>query len=84
MNKAKVKRGASTATPDAPALALKPEPEVQEWYEVETSRVGANDWFAVSNTTADTLEGARNQRCSYASGFEYRIVRRRMTTEVAE
>ncbi len=61
----------------------------QVWYELEYSRVGDNDWYA-SAITADTEEQAKRQMGEAATaatghavdGYEYRVVRKRLTAEV--
>lgn len=67
----------------------------EQWFELEVSEVGANDWYAVSgrNRTFDAITNAeaeirRRQRVekrkAQAPGtvrYEYRIVCKTLTTE---
>lgn len=57
--------------------------DTQVWFELEYSVKGANDWFAVGNTSADTPE-AINQKLTAMAGhpaYEYRAVKKTLVTE---
>lgn len=60
----------------------------QVWYELEYSRAGDDDWYAASpdsGHTADTLEAMQRilaRQPKVAAGFEYRAVKKTLTTEV--
>ena len=56
----------------------------QVWYEVQYSLRGAENWYS-SSSTADTIEGIRRKLEGFdlaQNKFEYRVVRRVLTTEV--
>jgi hypothetical protein len=68
-----------------------PEPDVEVWYALEVSAPDADDWYATSPQTADSEKGARallaNQTLAdrqHNTRFDYRIVRKTLTTEVIE
>jgi hypothetical protein len=62
----------------------KPETTTEQWYEIEYSRIGADDWCAESDT-ADTLESARRIHAQRkVVDFEFRIVKKTLSTEVIE
>lgn len=57
--------------------------EVEEWYEIEISIKGADDWF-VTTDNADTLGRIREiQAKNYGNPSEYetRIVKKTLTSE---
>ena len=59
------------------------------WYEIQYSLRDADDWYT-SGFTADTIEAARKslteklsrRQMAPPTSFDYRIVRRTLTTEV--
>ena len=58
----------------------------ETWYELYSSRVGANDWFRNSSAQYDTLETARKaaQSGGWARGFDFKIIRVTRIEEDAE
>ena len=63
----------------------------QEWFELEYSAAGTDDWFASSGDTADTEAGIRALLAAKRKAFEvdlllgrfeFRAVRKVLTTEV--
>lgn len=59
------------------------------WYAIEVSMKGADDWFSTSASTSDTVKHAKGkladlQQKDTGGVYEYRIVRKTVTTEVVE
>lgn len=60
--------------------------QTETWYEVESSAVGADDWYA-TRITGDSAENLRRHLeggSDRVDGFEFRIVRKTLTTEATE
>lgn len=64
--------------------------DTQVWFEVEYSDPSINDWFSSAISGVDTIEDARLKRDEIRARrdgitkFDYRIVKKTMTTEVVE
>lgn len=65
--------------------------ETDVWYAIEASVKDADDWYTASAGTSDSIESAKGkladlQRCDIkqrmSNLWEYRIVRKTVTTEV--
>lgn len=67
----------------------RPDPTTEEWFQIEYSRTGADDWFSEIET-GDTLESARRKHGKRKAdldlpvSFEFRIVKKTLSTEVIE
>lgn len=59
-------------------------PYEEVWYAIEASFKDADDWFANTSATYDSIESARNQTIHKVAGFDYRIVRKTLRTEVVK
>lgn len=65
------------------------QPDIEVWYEVEYSNKGENDWFRTGEGKCDSVEGAKARVKRYADvrmshGFDYRIVKEALISEVVE
>lgn len=60
-----------------------PETTTEVWYELEWSQAGAEDWFTYGSQ-ADSVASiaSRLQRARAVPQFDYRAVRKVLTTEV--
>lgn len=59
----------------------------QVWYELEYSHAGEDDWYASSSAKVDTEAGIRmlldsHNQLRHTLSFEYRMVRKTLSTEV--
>lgn len=81
-----VKRGTNSAPLQSRRTSA--DIDTQVWFSVESSRIGENDWFALSDARYDTAVSARERIKRWTADirdddeFEYRIVRKRLTSEV--
>lgn len=59
-----------------------------EYFTLEYSRKGEDDWYATGGQNMDSLKRAREERARFIRaadpGFDYRIVKKTVTAEVVE